>query len=181
MKMTVFVGCDFAKDGPYRTITRVLKDFARPGLTIYPIVSNSAADTVIEAFGHNHPQIRQLTSSGLTIRISAMIRNCDIMLFDITGYKKSRYCLNVIHELGIATGYTIARRNTDARFFCKRGLEWIKDVSNLQGGLPLTSRPYKSMIHLGRQLRENLLPLIEMKRLALSKRPAARKTPKRSR
>jgi hypothetical protein len=145
----------------------MIERLSRPGSRVFPIFSNTDNDILLDAFGPTHKEIKQLLCRSLGIRIKAMIRNCDFSIFDISGYKpRSRYCLNVIHELGIATAYASDEKAIDGRLFYRKSLRVIKDVSNLQGELPLASGPYRSFPHLRNQLAANLLPMVEMKRRA---------------
>lgn len=203
MNFTVFIGCDFAGHEPYRTLKGVVESLSKPDSKVYPILSNTDNDILREAFGESHPEIRSgaLFEHGLGLHVKALIRNCDFAIFDVSGYKglavpsnddlleklEKQYCLNVIHEIGIATAFAgeaqadarcfirkgfewlcgtgqPARRGMDASFFARKGLDPIKDISNLQGALPLTYNPYKSFNNLKEKLESNLEPLIWLRR-----------------
>jgi hypothetical protein len=155
MNLTVFIACDFADKEPYRTLTGAVDSCSIPGSKVYPILSNTNNKVLLEAFGKDHADIQNgmLFSKKLGVKIKTLIKNCDFAIFDLSGYKditlpandapldglEKRYCLNVIHEFGIATAFADDAARKDARFFFRKGLEPIKDISNLQGDLPLTS------------------------------------------
>ncbi len=184
MNFTVFVGCDFAGKEPYRTLKGTVESFSEPGSKVYPILSNTDNKVLIEAFGAAHPDIlnRTLLTRNLGMRIKTLIKNCDFAIFDFSDYKgftlplcdfplMNTYCLNVIHEFGIAQALANDGKPTEGRYFYRKGLLPVKDVSNLQGELPLGRGPYKSFTHLKEQLEENLAPLIWLRRNAGKKPP----------
>lgn len=182
MNFTVFIGCDFSSKEPYRTLKGAVESFSdeKTGSRVYPILSNTSNKALIEAFGESHPEILNgaLFSNGLRSHIKALIKNCDFAIFDVSDYKGltvpsndaplegfgKQYCLNVIHELGIAAALADGLQRMDARFFFRKGLKPIDDISNLQGVLPLTYDAYKSFNHLKEQLENNLAPLIWQRR-----------------
>lgn len=184
MNITVFIGCDFSGKEPYRTISGMVESFSdeKTGLRVYPVLSNTANKFLVQAFGESHPEIRNgaLFDNGLRSHIQALIKNSDFSIFDVSDYKGlvvpsndapleglgKQYCLNVIHELGIASAVAGDVPRMDARFFFRKGLKPIEDISNLQGALPLTYDPYKTFNHLKEQLENNLAPLIWQRRTA---------------
>lgn len=189
MNFTVFVACDFARNGPYRTITDSVAACSESDSKVYPILSNTNNKALLEAFGEANPDIQSglLFSKKLAVKIRTLIKNCDFAIFDLSGYKdmelpandapldglEKRYCLNVIHEFGIATAFADEATRRDSRFFFRKGLTPIEDISNLQGDLPLTYDPYKNFTHLKEQLENNLAPLIWQRRNAAKTPPTA--------
>jgi hypothetical protein len=167
--VTVFVGCDFYYTGPRKILDKFLRRFSNSKVRVVPIFSCSNNTEIVKAYGAGHPEIDVLTGSdGLMGQIYALIKNSDMVVFDLTGYRPRRkYCLNVIYELGVALPFAKELRPERSekltwRFFAKRGLKYHKDISDLSGDQPLFFG-YRDLAEMKELVKDNLAPLIYLK------------------